>query len=155
MSRVLRTLTPQIISTINCWFSRLPSQTKARTGFPVYVGFWATVCKTVRPMLLDLSVCDVGVLWPNGWMDQDANLYGSKSRPTSRYMRTQLPPERGTAAPQLFGLFIVAKRSPISATAEFLLFFVSTGISVLVLCQLRLSQSALICHQTFCITLCI
>ena len=40
--------------------------------------FWATVCKTVGPMLSDrcLSVCpvcpvcpvyDVGVLWPNGW----------------------------------------------------------------------------------------
>jgi len=39
--------------------------------------FWATVCKTVRPMLSEycpvclsvmscLSVCDVGVLWPNG-----------------------------------------------------------------------------------------
>jgi len=30
--------------------------------------FWATICKTVRPMLSDrrLSVCDVGVLWPKG-----------------------------------------------------------------------------------------
>ena len=32
--------------------------------------FWATVCKTVRPMLSDrrpvLSVCNVSVLWPNG-----------------------------------------------------------------------------------------
>jgi len=39
------------------------------------VGFWATVCKTVHPMLSDCCpvcpVCDVGVLWPNGWMDQD------------------------------------------------------------------------------------
>jgi len=46
--------------------------------------FWATVCKTVRPMLSDrclsacVSVCyvsvscNVGVLWPNGWLDQDA-----------------------------------------------------------------------------------
>ena len=43
--------------------------------------FWATVCKTVRPMLSDrclsvlscpvLSVCDVGVLWPNGLTHQD------------------------------------------------------------------------------------
>ena len=36
--------------------------------------FWATV---FSPMLSDrcpvcLSVCNVGVLWPNGWMDQDA-----------------------------------------------------------------------------------
>ena len=34
--------------------------------------FWATVCKTVRPTLshgcsVCLSVCDVGVLWPDGW----------------------------------------------------------------------------------------
>jgi len=49
--------------------------------------FWATVCKTVRPMLSDrclscsvcpvlsvlscLSVGDVGVLWPNRWIDQN------------------------------------------------------------------------------------
>jgi len=43
--------------------------------------FWATICTTVRPMLSyamgPLSVClcvcpvcYVGVLWPNGWMDQ-------------------------------------------------------------------------------------
>ena len=37
-----------------------------------YFGFWATVCQTVRPMLSDrclfltLSVCNVGVLRPNG-----------------------------------------------------------------------------------------
>jgi len=32
--------------------------------------YWATVCKTVRPLLVSvLSVCNVGVLWPNGWMD--------------------------------------------------------------------------------------
>jgi len=32
-------------------------------------------CKTVRPMLSDrcpvCPVCDVGILWPNGWMNQD------------------------------------------------------------------------------------
>ena len=43
--------------------------------------FWATVCKMVHPVLLDrcpvsvclscLSVCNIGVLWPNGWIDQD------------------------------------------------------------------------------------
>jgi len=25
-----------------------------------------------------LSVCDVGILWPNGWIDQDATWYGSR-----------------------------------------------------------------------------
>jgi len=37
--------------------------------------FRATVCKTIRPMLSDrcpvCPVCDVGLLWPNGWTDQD------------------------------------------------------------------------------------
>ena len=46
------------------------------------VGFWATVCNRfalccqtiVCPVLFVLSVCpvcDVGVLWPNDWTDQD------------------------------------------------------------------------------------
>jgi len=26
------------------------------------------------------AVCDIGVLWPNGWMDQDATWYGSGPR---------------------------------------------------------------------------
>jgi len=43
--------------------------------FVLSVDFWATVCKTVRPMLSDrcpvCPVCDVGVLWSNGWIDQD------------------------------------------------------------------------------------
>ena len=52
--------------------------TKTRAGVLI-IGLWATVCKTVRSMLSDrcLSVrpvcylCNVGVLWPNSWMDQD------------------------------------------------------------------------------------
>jgi len=47
--------------------------------------FWAIVGKMVRPMLPDrclscLSVCNIGVLWPNGWVDQGASWYGG--RPT-------------------------------------------------------------------------
>jgi len=52
----------------------------------INTGFWATVCKTVRPILSDsclsvcpvCSVCDVGVLWPNGWMDQDETWHASR-----------------------------------------------------------------------------
>jgi len=46
--------------------------------------FWVTVCKTFRPMLWDhcLSVLSVvGVLWPNGWMDQDETWHGGRPRP--------------------------------------------------------------------------
>jgi len=47
-------------------------------------GFWATVCKTVCPVLSDhswsaLSVCDVDVLRPNGWIDSDATWCGGSS----------------------------------------------------------------------------
>ena len=55
---------------------------------------WATVCKTVCPMLSDrcpacpiLSVCDVGGLSPNGWMDQDETLYADRPRPWRHYVR--------------------------------------------------------------------
>jgi len=56
------------------------------------VVFWATVCKTVRPrlsivvylscpILSCLSVCDVGVLWPNGWTDHDQTWHACRARP--------------------------------------------------------------------------
>jgi len=54
--------------------------------------FWATVCKAVRPMLsmsvcpVCLSVSDV-VLWPIGWMDQDATLHGGRPRPKPHCIR--------------------------------------------------------------------
>ena len=62
------------------------------------VHFWATVCKTVRPMLSDrcpvcLSVCNVGelgVLRPNGWMDQDETWHARHSS----------PPPKGGRSPQ-------------------------------------------------------
>ena len=45
------------------------------------------------------------LLWPNGWMDEDATWYGSRPRPRSHYVRRgrSSPPERGIAAPPLFG----------------------------------------------------
>ena len=54
--------------------------------------FWATVCETVRPMLSDrcpvLSVClsiyNVGVLWPNDWMDLDETWRACRPRPMAR-----------------------------------------------------------------------
>jgi len=47
--------------------------------------YWASVCKTVRPMLSDrcpvCSICNVGVLWPNGWMDQNETWHRGRPRP--------------------------------------------------------------------------
>jgi len=50
------------------------------------MNFCATVCKTVRPMLSDgclslCPVCNVGVLWPNGWVDQDETWHAGRLRP--------------------------------------------------------------------------
>ena len=47
--------------------------------------------KTVCHMLSDrcpvLSVCDVGVLWPNGWMDQDETWQADRPRPWPHCVR--------------------------------------------------------------------
>jgi len=61
------------------------------------------------------------LFWPNGWMDEDAALYGSRPRPRPHCTRRgRSSRERGTAAPPLFGPCLLWPRSPISATAELL-----------------------------------
>ena len=70
--------------------------------------FWTTVCKTVRRMLSDrclsvcpvslLSDCNVGVLCPNGWMDQDETWHADRPRPWPHCVRwglMQLPSPKG------------------------------------------------------------
>ena len=53
--------------------------------------FWATVCKTVRPMLSVrcsvCPVCNVRALWPNSWTDQDETWQACKSRPWPHCVR--------------------------------------------------------------------
>ena len=63
-----------------------------------YTCCWATACKTVRPMLSDrcpvclsclsCPVCDVGVLWPNGWSwsDQDETCHAGGPRHRPHYV---------------------------------------------------------------------
>ena len=56
----------------------------------------------VRHMLWDhcpayLSVCNVDVLWPNGWMDQDATWYRGKPQPRRHCVRW------GLSSPRLHG----------------------------------------------------
>jgi len=65
------------------------------------------------------------LLWPNGWADQDVTWYGGRSRHRRHCIKggPSSPIERGTAAPTFWPMSIVAKRSPISATAELLLFW--------------------------------
>ena len=66
-------------------------------------------------------VCNVGVLWPNGWMDLDVTFYGGRPRPRRDCVRWgPISPQRGAQLPTFRLMFIVAKGSPISATAELL-----------------------------------
>jgi len=68
------------------------------------------------------------LLWPNGWMDQDATWY--KGRPLPRPHCGLDGPKKGhSPVPNFRPMSIVTKRSPISATAEHLLFLVLTLIS--------------------------
>jgi len=67
------------------------------------VHFWATVTNkfTLCNGTVVCPVCNVGVLWPNGWMDQDATSY--EGRPWPRCVMLDgdpaPPTDRGTAAP--------------------------------------------------------
>jgi len=83
--------------------------------------FWAFVCKTVRPIVSDrclsvlsvlsaLSVCDVGVLWPNGWMHQDGTWRAGRLRPRTHCVRwgPSFPPKRDTV-PNFRPMTVVAK----------------------------------------------
>jgi len=80
--------------------------------------YWATVCKTVLPMLSDrclsgltvLSVCNVSALWPNGWMDEDETWHGGRPRLwPDCYMGTQLPLPKGAQPPNFWPISVVAK----------------------------------------------
>ena len=76
--------------------------------------FWATVCKTVHPVLSDYClsvcpVCDVGVMWPNSWIDKDETWRQALAAATLCQMGTELPlPKRGTA-PSFRRMSVVAK----------------------------------------------
>jgi len=73
------------------------------------ISFWATVCKTVRPMLsvhcpVCLSVCNICALWPNGWTDQDETWRAGRPRPWPHCVRwgPSSPSPKG-AQPPIFG----------------------------------------------------
>ena len=71
---------------------QLPSpRNNSYSTFPLSFAFRATVCKTVRPVLSDrclsvlsclsvCPVCNVGVLSPNAWMDQDVTWHPGTPR---------------------------------------------------------------------------
>jgi len=73
----------------------------------IIANFWVTVlsdhCMSVCPVL---SVCDVCVLWPNGWMDQDETWHGDRPPPRPHCVRLgpcTSPSKKGHSSPPLFG----------------------------------------------------
>jgi len=68
-------------------------------------------------------VFDSCLLWPNGWMDEDATWYGSRPRPRPHCIRRGCSSSRKghSSPPPLFGPCLLWPRSPISATAKLLL----------------------------------
>ena len=93
--------------------------------------FWATVTSNGSPYptgpLSCLSVSDVGVLWPNGSMDQEPLGTEVGLGPGDIMLDGDpAPPRKGAQQPPTFRpMSIAAKRSPISATAELLLPFIA------------------------------
>jgi len=88
--------------------------------------FGATVCYTTVVCPVCLSVCNVGVLWPNGWVDRGATWYGGRPRPKRHCVRWRPSSSRRKGAqypPTFRPMSIVAKRSPISAIAALLTVF--------------------------------
>jgi len=75
------------------------------------------------------------LLWPNGWMDQDATWYEDRPRlrPHCVTWGPSSPSQKGhSPRPSFRPMSTVAKRSPISATAEILLVLVLFRYFVLV-----------------------
>ena len=61
----------------------------------------------------ELPICGPSLLWPNGWMHQDATGYGGRPQPRRLcLMGTQLPPEKREhlPPPNFWPMSIVAKR---------------------------------------------
>jgi len=99
--------------------------------------FWATVTSNGSPyenlyftrMLRDrCPISNVGVLWHRGWMDKDVTWYGGRPWPRRHCVRWESSsPWKGAQQPlpTFRPTSIVAKRSPISATAELLLRYAS------------------------------
>jgi len=89
---------------------------------------WSSKISEVLVLVLVLkkSLIYIFALWPNNWMDQDAIWYGVRSRPRPHCViwGPSLPQKSGHSPyPNFRPMSVVAKRSPISATAEHLFYY--------------------------------
>jgi len=81
-----------------------------------------SLCLSVCPV--NLSVCDVGVLWQTvGWIKMKLGMEVSLSHDHTVLDGDPATPRKKGTAPNFRPMSIVAKRSPISATAEHFICF--------------------------------
>jgi len=89
---------------------RQTGQDRQRSNSTERKHFWSPVCKTLCPLLSDRcpvcsvlslcqSVCNVGVLWSNGWIDEVETWHGVDLGPGHSVLDRDpvLPPKMGTA----------------------------------------------------------
>jgi len=109
---------PPIIGPCLLWPNRWMDQDATWTWYevdlvPGDIGRWGP--SSPQPKGAQSSpMCGPCLLWPNGWMYQDATLYGGRPWPRPHCVRW------GTQQPSFRSMSIVAKRSPMPATAEHL-----------------------------------
>jgi len=90
-----------VLCCVRQWYSTL--RTHIRAALKVECWFWGDRLLNGSPYatgpLSCLSVCNVGVLLPNGLMDQDETWHGGKPRPWPHCViwDPASPPQRGTA----------------------------------------------------------
>ena len=94
-------------------------------GMDIGLGPGGTVLDPAPLLCAPALIFGPCLLWPNGWMDQDATWYGGRPRPRPHYTRRGFNPQKGGgcwAQPpsNFWSMSVVAKLSPISATAEHL-----------------------------------
>jgi len=109
----------------------------ATVGLHCVVVFWRPFVKRFAlcyqtVFCLSCPVCDVGVLWPNGWTDHDETWHAGMPRPRPHCVTYGDPaplPQRDRDPP-IFGPCLLWSRSPISASAELLLSIRSCGLAL-------------------------
>jgi len=59
-----------------------------------------------------LFVCDVGVLWPNGLMDEDVTWHGGRPRSQPHCVRwgNRFPPKKGSTSPHIRPMSVLDKQ---------------------------------------------
>jgi len=100
-----RLICPSVCYVSSIWLGGLDGTTHFRSFSSSLFGrpFVTRFAFAIGPLSVCVSLClscNVGVLWPNGWMDQDATWYGGRPWPTPHCVRwgPTSPTERGAAA---------------------------------------------------------